>query len=85
MQHSSIIKVLFVLVSLCLWTPLTKREPTCAEVVIPVSSALNEPLAGLSIDNFLGSLASILFTVPVIGTFNIAGRYCEPEVIVPSR
>jgi hypothetical protein len=71
-----------------------KRGPACQEVVIPVTIAANNtqlPLlptgtAGLSsLLSLVDNVVQTLFTVPVQGTFNIAGRYCEPEVEIESR
>jgi len=69
MQYLNIVfKALIVLVTILPFvasTHITNREPGCVEVVFSVSvSALNAPLAGLTLDNFIGSLASLLFTIP---------------------
>jgi hypothetical protein len=69
------------------------RGPKCHEIVIPVTVRANNvrvPPGGLSaftISNILGGLVNRLFTntIPVQGAFNIAGRYCEPEVTIKSR
>ncbi|CZT43846.1 uncharacterized protein RSE6_03939 [Rhynchosporium secalis] len=71
-------------------SPLQKRGPVCQEMVIPVvidaQNAVVHPTIELgSLFGLLSSVITLGLSVPVRGTYNIAGRYCEPEVDVPSR
>lgn len=76
--------------------PLThaqERGPTCRELVVPVTIKgrnINIPDGGLSfvtMPNILSGLVQGLFqTVNLFdGEYNIAGRYCEPEVTIARR
>lgn len=38
-----------------------------------------------SLFGLLSSVITLIFSVPVRDDYNIAGRYCEPEVDIPSR
>ncbi|KAG7416594.1 hypothetical protein Forpi1262_v016707 [Fusarium oxysporum f. sp. raphani] len=55
-----------------------KCQLSCTDVIIPVT---------LSVNNFQIPIASTgpAFNVPVHGTFNIAARYCEPEIKIPFK
>jgi len=73
---------------------ITKREPTCTEVVIPITiSANNLYMApdtsmpeGLDlVTNLLSSIVGLVFDELIQGTFDISGRYCEPQVVIPLR
>lgn len=64
------------------------QGPTCQEVNIPVSITANNTKLpnGLEFSDpisFVNAAASELLVAPISGTYNIAGRYCEPEVTVP--
>jgi hypothetical protein len=67
--------------------------PTCHELVIPVTIKghnLNVPSNGLDLlttPNILSGLVQGIFqTINLFdGTYNIAGRYCEPENFNASR
>jgi hypothetical protein len=83
------------LFALSLATPLSprlleKREPTCYNFTIPITISANNTQVppGLSlldpIDVAL-AIVNLVFDVPVIGTYNIFARYCEPEVQIASR
>jgi pimeloyl-ACP methyl ester carboxylesterase len=66
------------------------QGPICQDVNIPVTvSAMNKQLpTDLVLSNptsLLNAVASELLVLPVSGTFNIAGRYCKPEVTIPGR
>jgi len=70
-------------------SPIEKREPNCHEIIIPVTiTARNAVLPeGLTL-NLFGLIAVLLdsvFTTTIQGTYDIAGRYCEPEVVVSNR
>ncbi|CAJ0550196.1 Ff.00g101260.m01.CDS01 [Fusarium sp. VM40] len=55
-----------------------KRQLSCIDVVIPVTISatnLQIPIASTGPE----------FNVPVRGTFNIAARYCEPEIKIPFK
>ncbi|KAH9215485.1 hypothetical protein DL95DRAFT_461122 [Leptodontidium sp. 2 PMI_412] len=60
-------------------SPLERHSQlNCTNVVIPVTitaTNLHIPIA----------TTGPVFDVPVHGTFNIAARYCEPEIKVPSK
>lgn len=60
-------------------SPLEQHSQlNCTNVVIPVTitaTNLHIPIA----------TTGPVFDVPVHGTFNIAARYCEPEIKVPSK
>ncbi|TVY83688.1 hypothetical protein LSUE1_G003808 [Lachnellula suecica] len=73
MRFNNIFKALCLdaLIPLCTSTPLAKREPSCTDIVIPVTITAN------NVD-----LTSTQVPQPIVivtGTYNIAGRYCEPE------
>lgn len=69
------------------------RGPDCYKVVIPVTISgknIKVPREGLSIvnsTNILSGLVNSLFSTisPIDGTYQIAGRYCEPEVTIARR
>lgn len=71
-------------------SPLVKREPTCQNIVIPVAASaenLSIP-SNFSLDpeTLLSQILGLLFSLFIpTTTFNIAARYCEPEVQVASR
>jgi hypothetical protein len=82
--------------SITIFLPLGQaqgRGPTCRELVIPVTikgTNINIPSNGLgfiTMPNILSGIVQGLFqTINLFdGTYNIAGRYCEPEVTIPSR
>jgi hypothetical protein len=78
---------------LLFWTTATassliekRAGPVCREVNFTASvHALNKDLRLIDLSNLLGSLINFLTTFDVSGTFNIAGRYCEPEVHVAGQ
>jgi hypothetical protein len=51
-------------------------EPFCTNITIPVT---------ISAENFVLPLTSPLTYNLIQGTFNISGRYCEPQAKNPSR
>jgi len=69
------------------------RGPVCKELLIPVTisgkniNVPNEGLGFITNANILGGLVNLLFytVVPFAGTYNISGRYCEPEVSIARR
>lgn len=52
-----------------------------------IDDILNGVSAGLgqSLGDLLGPASNLVFDQLVSGTYNIAARYCEPEVFVPGR
>ncbi|KAE8450569.1 hypothetical protein EG329_006300 [Mollisiaceae sp. DMI_Dod_QoI] len=65
-------------------------SPTCKEIVIPVQITANNAALDSNFDTtgLLALLATgidLSFTALVSGSYQIAGRYCEPEVNIPSR
>lgn len=72
---------------------ITFATPECYEVVIPVTiEASNiriprQALSAINPGNILSGAVTTLFSiaVPFTGTYNIAGRYCEPEVTIVKR
>jgi hypothetical protein len=85
--HKCLILSLFL--HLAISSPLSKRGPTCNDIVIPVTfSAMNARIpAGITLDpsSILNAIAALVFDLPISGTYDIAARYCEPEVVVASR
>ena len=70
-------------------SPIEKREPNCHKIIIPVTltaqnAALPEGLA-LNLFSLIAVLLDSVFTTTIQGTHDIAGRYCEPEVVVSNR
>lgn len=76
-------------ITLFLFFVLSRAEPTCTDIVIPVTiSAMNAEISELLVEALpipepLGTLMNSVFsfTVPVQGTYDISARYCEPEVL----
>jgi hypothetical protein len=74
-------------------SPIEKREPTCHDLTIPVTITCNNAaIPGGAWPNMLnllglvdGLLGRLVFSNVVKGEFEIAGTYCEPEVVVPGR
>ncbi|KAH6716910.1 hypothetical protein BKA61DRAFT_671380 [Leptodontidium sp. MPI-SDFR-AT-0119] len=71
-------------------SPLEKRGPSCQEIVIPVTIDAQNAIIHPTIDfgslfGLLSSVITLIFSVPVRDDYNIAGRYCEPKVDIPSR
>ncbi|CAG8971836.1 hypothetical protein HYALB_00001947 [Hymenoscyphus albidus] len=70
-------------------TAIQKRGPTCSNVSFNVNiNVLNFNLTGLDPNNLLGTFGSLpnpTLGVAVSSNFHIAGRFCEPEVVNPSR
>ncbi|KAG0647593.1 hypothetical protein D0Z07_6799 [Hyphodiscus hymeniophilus] len=73
---------------------VAKRQPTCKDVVIPISvSAKTITLAPTTtylqavnlVTNTVSALVELLFGTLVQRTYNIAGTYCEPANYVASR
>lgn len=80
--------------------PAVKRSgPICSEIVLPVtvsaenrvvpdylaSGLTSATLTATGLETLLNSVGNELQTALVNGTWNIAGRYCEPEVQVAGR
>ena len=69
-------------------SPIGKREPTCYEVIIPVTitarNAVLSPNLTLNPLNIPAEIIGLTFST-VTGKFDIAGRYWEPEVDIASR
>jgi len=70
------------------------RSPECRKVLlvsvtlpmlIKTRSFIHPTIDLGSLFGLLSSVITLIFSVPVRGTYNIAGRYCEPEVDIPSR
>jgi hypothetical protein len=74
-------------------SPIAKREPACHDLTIPVSiTCKNAAIPGGAWPNMLnllglvdGLLGGLVFSNVVEGNFEIAGTYCEPEVVVSGR
>ncbi|KAI0995065.1 hypothetical protein K3495_g13116 [Podosphaera aphanis] len=74
---------------------IERRGPTCTEFKIPATITSDDINIGTSIDsqaglrnvmqNALSGILNLLTKASVSGTFNIAARYCEPEVQNPAR
>jgi hypothetical protein len=70
-----------------------RSGPTCSDIIIPVNITANNFVipSTLTVDNlgtFINGLGSSLFDLAaniIGGSYNIAARYCEPELYVPSR
>ncbi|EKD19781.1 ctr copper transporter family protein [Drepanopeziza brunnea f. sp. 'multigermtubi' MB_m1] len=81
-----------VLLSITLSTssPLEKRGPVCREIVVPVTITCDNSIISPTIDlgsqvGLLSSVVGLFFGLTVLGTYDIRGTYCEPEVNIPSR
>src|SRR4051812_37238645 len=75
--------------SLVASAPQTKQGPTCYEVSVPITVTASTrslpPDLTLDVFGLLSGILNGLFTTVIHGTFTITGRYCKPEVDVPSR
>jgi hypothetical protein len=87
-------KLISCLSTLLILIPAVYGNPECVEMVIPITitkaNNIGVPAGGLSVftlNNLLSGLVNTLFTriIPVQGTFQITGRYCEPEVFNSTR
>lgn len=83
---------------LCLLVPLSAAAgPKCSDLTVTVTASANNQPLPLGVDlttpsgitAFIATLAGTPLTlfpaVPVSGTFQMSARFCEPEVVVPSR
>lgn len=80
--------------------PIKRSGPTCTEVVLPVTISANNlvipdslvsgltsatPLSLTGAETLINSVGNTLQSALVNGTWNIAGRFCEPEVQIAGR
>ncbi|KAF8863223.1 hypothetical protein BDZ45DRAFT_738558 [Acephala macrosclerotiorum] len=64
--------------------------PVCTEIAIPVTITANNAILPPNLDTagllaLIASGVDLVFKSTVSGSYNIAGRYCEPEVHIASR
>ena len=81
--------ILFILFQIAPASEITKRDPTCQNIDITVTfPATNATIPlGFTLNplTILSAVASLVFDAAVSGTYNIAARYCEPTIVIPSR
>ena len=89
MRTSIELLILSVLFQIASSSAITKRDPTCQNIVVPVTfsatNAVIPPGFTLSPLTILSTVASLVFDATVSSTYNIAARYCEPTTMITSR
>lgn len=73
-----------------LLSPLALAAPSCRNVTIPVTISATNVQIPLTVNlanltTYLSLSAQEVVDIPVSGTYNINGRYCEPEVQIAGR
>ena len=71
-------------------TPLEKRGPTCKDVIISITASATNVFTPSNVvldpTHIVAQIIALVYTVNLPATpYDIAARYCEPEVDIPAR